>query len=205
LIHLCGSARNTYHVLLRCRLVEWATGGITCSQLTRRQLSRLDHPHSFSFIFSFKTEYTYRVSEIPSFIFTSLASIIIYFFPSSQLPTPGPTRQPLPSLFILSTATSHPSPLSLPPATSSPPPASGPPDAGRSRGRAGARGRRPCSPCGGRRRGGPKGSARIHMRTGWIHGGSTDLELGGGRGRRWEQGGAAVGARRHVGDAGHAG
>jgi hypothetical protein len=99
-----------------------------------------------------------------------------------------------------------PIPLSLShSATSSPPSAGVLPGAGCSRDRARARGRRPCSPCGGRRRGGFKGFARIHTRTGWIHGGSTDLELVGGVGRRWEQGGAAVGARRHVGGAGHAG
>jgi hypothetical protein len=90
---------------------------------------------------------------------------------------------------------SHRPPPTHPPLSPTPPPASGPPGVGRSHGRAGARGRRPCSPCGGRRRGGPRysrGSIRGHG--GSMEGqriwSSVVAEVDGGSkaGRRWEQG-----------------
>jgi hypothetical protein len=45
----------------------------------------LNYPHSFSYIYSFKTEYSCLVREILSFISTSPALVILYF--SSSIPT----------------------------------------------------------------------------------------------------------------------
>jgi hypothetical protein len=82
------------------------------NQHTRNRRSALDHPHSSSFIPSFKMEYSCLVSEIPTFIFTSPAFIIIYFSPSSKLPTRGTHSSFSPHLFP--TTPSHPPiPLSL--------------------------------------------------------------------------------------------
>jgi hypothetical protein len=68
-----------------------------------------NHPHSSSFISSFKTEYSYPHNKILSFIFTSPTSIILYtsLLPNYQLA--GPTRQP-PSPFI--SQPTHPTPYS---------------------------------------------------------------------------------------------
>jgi hypothetical protein len=68
----------------------------------------LDHPHSSSFIFSFKTEYSSLVIHILSLIQLSPALVILYFSPLSQLPAHGPTCQ---ALILFNT----PPPLSHPP------------------------------------------------------------------------------------------
>jgi hypothetical protein len=58
-----------------------------------------DHPHSSSFITSFKTEYSRPISEIPSFISHSSTLVILYIFTSSQLTSMEPTCHTLPFSF----------------------------------------------------------------------------------------------------------
>jgi hypothetical protein len=61
-----------------------------------------DHPHLFSFIFSFKTEYYVPIIQILFLKFTSPASIFLHVSPSSKsgphiaflYPPPVPTRRP---------------------------------------------------------------------------------------------------------------
>jgi hypothetical protein len=50
----------------------------------------LDHPHSFSFIFYFKTEYSIPPIHILSFIITSSAFIVLHISPSSNNPHRDP-------------------------------------------------------------------------------------------------------------------
>jgi hypothetical protein len=72
----------------------------------------LDHPHRSSSISYFKTEYSILIINILSFIFTSPAFVILYFSPSSKLPTRGAHRSFSP----------HPSfPYRPPPPTRTPP------------------------------------------------------------------------------------
>jgi hypothetical protein len=84
--------------------------------------SILDHPHSSYFIFLIKMEYSYMVITILSLIQLSLALVILYISPLSQLLTRGPTRHSLSFSLPFPPPPSNPFPHFLSPLLPPPPP-----------------------------------------------------------------------------------